>query len=69
MPLNSQFFPLLPGGDDQHDPSAGELFYEQIPQIGFVDYNGKPEVHNSLLNVILHDAPQIKTTDEAINAE
>ena len=23
------------GGDDRHDPVARELFYEQVPQIGF----------------------------------
>jgi CRP-like cAMP-binding protein len=28
--------------------------------LGFINYNGELEVHNSLLNVILHDAPQIR---------
>jgi hypothetical protein len=31
--------------------------------------NGKLEVHNSLLNVVLHDKPEIKTRDEEIRAE
>ena len=26
---------------------------------GFMDYNGRLEVHGSLLNVVLHDQPQI----------
>ena len=38
-------------------------------KLGFIEYNGKLEVHNSLLNVILHDKPEIKTRDEAIGAE
>ena len=25
--------------------------------LGFIDYNGDLKVHNSLLNVILHDVP------------
>jgi hypothetical protein len=29
-------------------------------QLGFIDYNGKLEVHSSLLNVVLHDEPHIK---------
>jgi hypothetical protein len=31
--------------------------------LGFIEYNGKLEVHNSLLNVVLHDKPEIKTRD------
>jgi len=30
-------------------------------QLGFIDYNGKLEVHSSLLNVVLHDEPHIRT--------
>jgi hypothetical protein len=30
---------------------------------GFVDYNGKLEVHNSLLNVVLHDKPEIRARE------
>jgi CRP/FNR family transcriptional regulator, cyclic AMP receptor protein len=29
--------------------------------LGLIDYNGSIEVHSSLLNVVLHDQPQIKT--------
>jgi CRP/FNR family cyclic AMP-dependent transcriptional regulator len=28
--------------------------------LGFIGYNGGIEVHSSLLNVVLHDQPQIK---------
>jgi len=36
-------------------------FMNKFRQLGFVDYNGKLEVHSSLLNVVLHDEPHIKT--------
>jgi CRP/FNR family transcriptional regulator, cyclic AMP receptor protein len=29
-------------------------------KLGFIDYNGHLEVHNSLLNVVLHDTPEIR---------
>jgi CRP/FNR family transcriptional regulator, cyclic AMP receptor protein len=29
-------------------------------KLGFIDYNGVLEVHNSLLNVVLHDNPGLK---------
>jgi CRP/FNR family cyclic AMP-dependent transcriptional regulator len=34
-------------------------------KLGFIEYNGKIEVHNSLLNVILYDKPEteINTRD------
>jgi CRP/FNR family cyclic AMP-dependent transcriptional regulator len=36
-------------------------FMNKFRQLGFIDYNGKLEVHSSLLNVVLHDEPRIKT--------
>lgn len=36
-------------------------FMNKFRQLGFIDYNGKLEIHSSLLNVILHDEPHIKT--------
>jgi CRP/FNR family transcriptional regulator, cyclic AMP receptor protein len=30
-------------------------------KLGVIDYNGSIEVHSSLLNVVLQDAPQIET--------
>jgi hypothetical protein len=29
-------------------------------KLGFIEYNGHLKVHSSLLNVILHDPPEIK---------
>jgi Crp-like helix-turn-helix domain len=43
--------------------------WTKFRKLGFIEYNGKLEVHNSLLNVVLHDKPEIKTRDEAIGAE
>jgi CRP/FNR family transcriptional regulator, cyclic AMP receptor protein len=36
------------------------VFMNKFRELGFINYNGDLEVHNSLLNVILHDNPQIK---------
>ena len=33
-------------------------------KLGFIEYNGKLEVHKSLLNMVLHEKPEIKTRDE-----
>ena len=33
-------------------------------KLGFIKYNGSLEVHNSLLNVILHDKPQLRRESE-----
>jgi CRP-like cAMP-binding protein len=35
-------------------------FMNKFRQLGFISYNGKLEVHSSLLSVVLHDQPQIK---------
>ncbi len=32
-------------------------FMNKFRKLGFIEYNGDLKVHNSLLNVILHDAP------------
>ena len=39
-------------------------FMNKFRTLGFIDYNGHLEVHSSLLNVVLHDNPQIRR-DEA----
>jgi CRP/FNR family transcriptional regulator, cyclic AMP receptor protein len=49
--------------------SRVSFFMNKFRKLGFIEYNGKLEVHNSLLNVVLHDKPEIKTRDEAIGAE
>jgi CRP/FNR family transcriptional regulator, cyclic AMP receptor protein len=35
------------------------VFMNKFRKLGFINYNGELEVHNSLLNVVLHDNPQI----------
>jgi CRP/FNR family cyclic AMP-dependent transcriptional regulator len=40
--------------------SRVSFFMNKFRKLGFIDYNGRIEVHSSLLNVVLHDQPQIK---------
>jgi CRP/FNR family transcriptional regulator, cyclic AMP receptor protein len=50
--------------------SRVSFFMNKFRKLGFIEYNGNIEVHNSLLNVVLHDKPEIKTRDnEAADAE
>jgi hypothetical protein len=49
--------------------SRVSFFMNKFRKLGFIEYNGKLEVHRSLLNMVLHDKPEIKTRDEAIGAE
>jgi CRP-like cAMP-binding protein len=35
-------------------------FMNKFRKLGLIDYNGHIEVHRSLLNVVLHESPQIK---------
>jgi CRP-like cAMP-binding protein len=35
------------------------FFMNKFRRLGFIEYNGKLEVHNSLLNVVLYDKPEI----------
>jgi CRP-like cAMP-binding protein len=39
--------------------SRVSFFMNKFRKLGLIDYNGKIEVHNSLLNAVLHDKPQI----------
>jgi CRP/FNR family transcriptional regulator, cyclic AMP receptor protein len=41
--------------------SRVSFFMNRFRKLGFIKYNGGIEVHSSLLNVVLHDTPQIKT--------
>ena len=43
--------------------SRVSFFMNKFRKLGFIEYNGKLEVHNSLLNVVLYDKPQIKSSD------
>ena len=43
--------------------SRVSTFMNRFRELGFISYNGDLEVHNSLLNVILHDKPQIRADE------
>ena len=43
--------------------SRVSFFMNKFRKLGFIDYNGKLEIHNSLLSVVLYDKPAIKTKD------
>jgi CRP/FNR family transcriptional regulator, cyclic AMP receptor protein len=45
--------------------SQVSTFMNKFRQLGFIEYNGELQVHNSLLNVILHDTPQLRRGSEA----
>jgi CRP/FNR family transcriptional regulator, cyclic AMP receptor protein len=49
--------------------SRVSFFMNKFRKLGFIEYNGKIEVHKSLLNMVLHEKPEIKAKDEAIDAE
>ena len=36
-------------------------FMNKFRKLGFIEYNGALEVHNSLLNVVLHDNPHLRS--------
>jgi CRP/FNR family cyclic AMP-dependent transcriptional regulator len=40
--------------------SRVSFFMNKFRKLGFIEYNGELEVHNSLLNVVLHDNPSLK---------
>jgi CRP/FNR family cyclic AMP-dependent transcriptional regulator len=35
-------------------------FMNKFRKLGYIKYNGKLEIHSSLLNVVLYDKPQIR---------
>ena len=39
------------------------FFMTKFRQLGLIDYNGDIKVHRSLLNMLLHDRPQIESRD------
>ena len=40
--------------------SRVSFFMNKFRKLGFIDYNGYIEVHSSLLNLVLHEHPEIK---------
>jgi CRP/FNR family transcriptional regulator, cyclic AMP receptor protein len=49
--------------------SRVSFFMNKFRKLGFIEYNGKLEINNSLLNVVLYDKPEIRRKDEATGAE
>jgi CRP/FNR family transcriptional regulator, cyclic AMP receptor protein len=43
--------------------SRVSFFMNKFRKLGFIDYNGKIHVHQSLLNSVLHEKPEIKTDE------
>jgi len=41
--------------------SRVSFFMNKFRKLGFIEYNGSIKVHSSLLNVVLHDQPHIRT--------
>ena len=48
--------------------SRVSFFMNKFRKLGLISFNGKIEVHNSLLSAVLHDKPEIKW-DESICRE
>ena len=47
--------------------SRVSLFMNKFRKLGFIEYNGHLEVHNSLLSMVLHDNPQLRRAPTANN--
>jgi CRP/FNR family transcriptional regulator, cyclic AMP receptor protein len=46
--------------------SRVSFFMNKFRKLGYIDYNGHLEVHNSLLNVVLYDRHEIDTSDSRV---
>jgi CRP/FNR family transcriptional regulator, cyclic AMP receptor protein len=44
--------------------SRVSTFMNKFRKLGFIEYNGDLTIHNSLLNVVLHDNPHLRTKEE-----
>ena len=44
--------------------SRVSTFMNKFRKLGFINYNGMLEVHNSLLNVVLHDNPHLRRGED-----
>ncbi|HTG04869.1 MAG TPA: helix-turn-helix domain-containing protein, partial [Bradyrhizobium sp.] len=45
--------------------SRVSFFMNKFRRLGLIDYNGKIDVHQSLLNAVLHDKPEIREDEPA----
>jgi hypothetical protein len=43
--------------------SRVSFFMNKFRKLGLIEYNGKIEVHTSLLDMVLHDKPEIATRE------
>jgi CRP-like cAMP-binding protein len=48
--------------------SRVSAFMNKFRKLGFINYNGSLEVHNSLLNVVLHDNPHLRARGDGKSA-
>jgi CRP/FNR family cyclic AMP-dependent transcriptional regulator len=48
--------------------SRVSFFMNKFRKLGFISYSGRIEVHNSLLDAVLHDKPQIRDADSQSEA-
>jgi CRP/FNR family transcriptional regulator, cyclic AMP receptor protein len=48
--------------------SRVSFFMNKFRKLGLISYNGKIEVHNSLLNAVLHEKPEIEPDDSSSEA-
>ena len=46
--------------------SRVSFFMNKFRKLGYIEYNGRLEIHNSLLNVVLYDKPESKMNDASI---
>jgi CRP/FNR family cyclic AMP-dependent transcriptional regulator len=44
--------------------SRVSVFMNRFRKLGFIEYNGTLKVHNSLLNVVLHDNPHLRNRED-----
>ncbi len=49
--------------------SRVSFFMNKFRKLGYIEYNGTLEIHNSLLNVVLYDKPEIKSKEASKEQE
>jgi CRP/FNR family transcriptional regulator, cyclic AMP receptor protein len=48
--------------------SRVSFFMNRFRKLGFIEYNGRLEVHSSLLNVVLNEKPEIRRSDDPMDS-
>jgi hypothetical protein len=49
--------------------SRVSFFMNKFRKLGLISYNGKIEIHNSLLSAVLHDKPEIRGEERPIGSK